>query len=302
MADQEHLDILKQGVVAWNAWRDANFYEQPNLTQSHLDGYDLTDADLREADLTEAHLTEADLEGAYLERSILDRANLQRAKLQGANLSWANLQGANLEGANLEGANLDRVKLIGARLVEANLSGAYLCVVHLGEANLSGANLSGADLLGTDFSLAVLSGANVSGALLDLTVFASLDLSEVQGLETVIHNGPSTIGIDTVIKSKGKIPEAFLLGCGVPQSFIDYIPALINAMQPIQYYSCFISYSTKDDAFARRLHERMRAEQLRVWYAPEDIQGGKKIIDQLDRAIQLHDRLLLVLSEHEHAE
>jgi hypothetical protein len=68
-------------------------------------------------------------------------------------------------------------------------------------------------------------------------------------------------------------------------------------MQPVQYQSCFISYSSKDDEFARRLHEKMRGEKLRVWFAPEDMQGGKKLIEQIDRAIQVNDRLLLVLSE-----
>jgi TIR domain len=129
------------------------------------------------------------------------------------------------------------------------------------------------------------------------TIFSDTDLSIVQGLDTVLHFGPSSIGIDTLYRSGGNIPEAFLRGCGVPDSFIEYIPALIGAIQPIQYHACFISYSTKDDAFARRLHERMRAEHLRVWFAPEDMQGGKKLHEEIDRAIQLHDRLLLVLSE-----
>ena len=62
--------------------------------------------------------------------------------------------------------------------------------------------------------------------------------------------------------------------------------------------SCFISYSHKDEGFARRLYDRMRGEKLRVWFAPEDMQGGQKLIEQIDRAIQVNDRLLLVLSEH----
>ena len=69
-------------------------------------------------------------------------------------------------------------------------------------------------------------------------------------------------------------------------------------MQPIQYQSCFISDSSQDEEFARRLHEKMRGEKLRVWFAPEDMQGGRKLIEQIDRAIQVNDRLLLVLSEH----
>jgi hypothetical protein len=41
----------------------------------------------------------------------------------------------------------------------------------------------------------------------------------------------------------------------------------------------------------------MRQAELRVWFAPENIRGGDKLYDQIDRAIQYHDRLLLVLSE-----
>jgi hypothetical protein len=41
----------------------------------------------------------------------------------------------------------------------------------------------------------------------------------------------------------------------------------------------------------------MRDEKLRVWFAPEEMKGGQKLGEQIERAIQLHDRLLLVLSE-----
>ena len=37
---------------------------------------------------------------------------------------------------------------------------------------------------------------------------------------------------------------------------------------------------------------------MRCWFAPHDIQGGRKIHEQIDEAIRLHDRLLLILSEH----
>jgi hypothetical protein len=60
---------------------------------------------------------------------------------------------------------------------------------------------------------------------------------------------------------------------------------------------CFISYSHQDEEFAQRLHGRLRQAGLRVWFAPEDVQGGKKLHHQIDDAIRLHDKLLLVLSE-----
>ena len=129
------------------------------------------------------------------------------------------------------------------------------------------------------------------------TCFADVDLSSAIGLETVHHSGPSTIGINTLFLSGGKIPETFLRGCGVPESVIANRYALTGAMEPIQFHSCFISYSTKDENFAKRLHARMVEEKLRVWFAPEDMKGGEKLHEQVDRAIQVHDRLLLVLSE-----
>jgi hypothetical protein len=116
-------------------------------------------------------------------------------------------------------------------------------------------------------------------------------------LETIIHTGPSTIGIDTLFKSNGKIPKVFLREAGVPEDFITEIPSLIAGIQPIQFHSCFISYSHQDEQFSRRLHSRMRDEKLRVWYAPEDMKGGRKLHEEIFSAIQIHDKLLLVLSE-----
>ncbi len=49
MANEEHLRILKQGVTAWNQWRE----DHPNEI-----------VDLYRADLTEANLSGADLSQA----------------------------------------------------------------------------------------------------------------------------------------------------------------------------------------------------------------------------------------------
>jgi hypothetical protein len=49
--------------------------------------------------------------------------------------------------------------------------------------------------------------------------------------------------------------------------------------------------------FADRLYSRLQEEQLRVWYAPEDMEPGKTIQHQIYEAIRLYDKLLLILSE-----
>lgn len=47
MADPEHLAILKQGVDAWNRWRQENPNTRPDLYRAHLIGAKLRRADLR---------------------------------------------------------------------------------------------------------------------------------------------------------------------------------------------------------------------------------------------------------------
>lgn len=214
------------------------------------------------------------------------------------NLSKATLRDIDLSGVNLKEANLRQVDFSLANLNEADLAGAKLGLANMSAASLNGADLREADLTWTNFNGAILENANLSGAELGFSIFSDTDLGNVAGLDSVIHYGPSSIGIDTLFRSGDKIPEAFLREAGVPEDFILQIPSLIDGVQPIQFHSSFISYSHQDEEFAQRLHSRMRSANLRVWFAREEMKGGRKLHEQIFSAIQLHDKLLLVLSEH----
>jgi uncharacterized protein YjbI with pentapeptide repeats len=52
MANQEHLDILKQGVETWVQWRLEHSEIRPDLNRADLSGAHLNLADLRSADPT----------------------------------------------------------------------------------------------------------------------------------------------------------------------------------------------------------------------------------------------------------
>ncbi|MFL5699652.1 MAG: toll/interleukin-1 receptor domain-containing protein [Ktedonobacteraceae bacterium] len=82
---------------------------------------------------------------------------------------------------------------------------------------------------------------------------------------------------------------------GYADPFITYIRSLIG--KPIDYYTCFISYSGKDEAFATRLHADLQQRGVRCWFAPEDMKIGDRIRDRIDQSIRLYDKLLLILSE-----
>jgi len=201
-----------------------------------------------------------------------------------------------LSGANLSGNRLNWVNFFGTNLSGAVLFNADLFAANLSSASLQRANLSRANLLFANFQSAELTSANFSLAGVGSTNFTGVDLSAVKGLEIVQHAGPSSVGIDTIYKSQGKTPEVFLRGCGVPDEFIAYIGSM--AARPIEYYSCFISYSTHDREFAERLHADLQGRGVRCWFAPHDMHGGAEIQEQIDQAIRLHDKVLLILSEH----
>lgn len=197
-------------------------------------------------------------------------------------------------------ARLDAAKMYGAELrqgnfAEASFRGSDLTVADLRGANLSGATFAGADLGGTNLAGAILAGTDFGEAIAWETVFGSVDLSTALGLDRIRHRGPSIVGIDTLYQSHGKIPEAFLRGCGVPEQFISYVRSLVGP--PVEFRSCFLSYSTQDQEFAEKLYADLQARGVRCWFAPQDVRSGLKLHEQINEAIELADRVLLVLSD-----
>jgi uncharacterized protein YjbI with pentapeptide repeats len=157
MANRDHVKTLRQGVDAWNAWRERKPLISPDLT-----GVDLSEANLGGENLSLANLSLADHIRAKLGGENLDSPI--RANLSGVNLSGANLRRANLSGADLRDASLGEANLSLANLGVADLSGADLCMADLSGATLGGANLTEADLTGADLSGADLRNASLGGA------------------------------------------------------------------------------------------------------------------------------------------
>ncbi len=301
MANQEQLDILRQGVKVWNAWRDETDEIRIDLSGADLDNAQLNDVLLHDAILNDIDLNNARLNGAQLSRAILSGAHLSGAHLINTKLTNADLTNADFLNAILFGSDFRGAHLNGAKLTNADLGGAHLDSANLSHANFTQADLTFADLRFANFQSAnlhntVLIHADLSNAEFDRTVVGNVYLGTTNGLEMARHNGPSSIGIDTIVRSDGKIPEIFLRGAGVPSSIIEAIPSLLGSLKPIDHYSCFISYSSKDDAFARRLYADLQSQNVRCWFAPEDLKWGDKIRTGIDEAIRIHDKLLLVLS------
>lgn len=160
MANEQHLNVLNEGVNAWNRWREQNPDIRPNLRRANLANRDLTGADLSNGDLDDAQLTSVNL----------TRANLNRADLHGANLGPTPLKRGE--------SSLTLTNLTDATLVEARLIGATLVYTKFIRADLTGAQLWDTNAFAADFFDATLVGAEITEARLHYTRFLEANLTD----------------------------------------------------------------------------------------------------------------------------
>jgi TIR domain/Pentapeptide repeats (8 copies) len=242
-----------------------------------------------------------DVWNRWREQSPHTMPSLIETDLSGLNLAGANLANADLGSCDMRGTSLRKAMLYQAEffrtdLRNADLRRADLRGAKLHQADLRDAELRGADLYRVDFIGTLLDGADLSEARCLTTAFSDVDLGKVVGLETIRHSGPSNIDVSTLLKSARYLPDAFLKGAGLQGPMIEYLKSMVEPA--IHFYSVFISHSTSDQRFANHLFDDLGAAGVRCWFSPHHVKGGQKINEQIDQAIRLYDRLLLILSEH----
>jgi hypothetical protein len=243
MANPEHVAKLKEGVKAWNAWREASA-ETPDLSG---------------------------------------------VKLHDVSLDLYNLQSADFSGAELEDVSFRLTDCHNCSFERATLARAIFSLTALNRSNFKDSVVTW-----TVFHLCALDESDFSTTNLFLNAFASVSLRDVRGLDAIGRVPQyNSIGIDTFFDSGG-LPESFLRESDVPEEFIQYAASLVG--KAIEHYSCFLSYSSKDDEFARRLYNDLQGKNIRTWYAPEDLKIGDRFRLRIDESIRIHDKLVLILS------
>lgn len=325
MADPQHVELAKRKTYAIARWREQHWRgrERLDLSGAYLSGArlpsadlsndDLSGADLTGADLRRADLSRANLRGTHLSRSSMGWANLRRADMQGVSLGRTDLTGSCMQGANLRGADLSYAELSFTDLRGADLTGADLTETNLSMADLTGACLGGARMTGTILDVANLTGVDLrraslvralldrslfSEVTLDLTLFADCDLSQILGLESVYHAGPSIIGLDSLARSRGLIPAVFLRQAGVAEPLIAVQKHL--ELPPGGYSRNLLINSVEDLEFVNRLQADLRLAGLACWQLSvddEEVHSNNGAAPPEQR-LTYYDHLLLVCSEH----
>jgi uncharacterized protein YjbI with pentapeptide repeats len=231
MADASHLNVLKQGVIAWNDWQGRNF---------RIDA-DLSEADLRERNLTGAIFFGVDFTKADLAHAILVRCNLKRTRFVGAKLTSVDFAEAMLGEADFSSADLSSAHNLTQEQVDSahgneatKLPEGIVFPTHwesyehalrsgvrtanewrklrpdsrldLSGMSFSGADLRGIDLRGCNMRRCAFVDADLSEANLGFSELggAVLDGASLRGtnFESAVLRGASLIGCTKLVQSQ----------------------------------------------------------------------------------------------------
>lgn len=319
MANPKHVAVVRAGTPELNAWRashrgvvldlggadlrrvDLSAERLPGshvLTATQPDGTLSAGFNHRPADLTLASLTGADLAGADLTDALLSRADFSRASLRGAclarsiateaslidtDISWSDLGWSTFTHANLTGAKLTRSDLTGANFSYTQFRDAMLSEVHFSEVRLRGATFAGAHLSRDNFS-----GTDLATAAWDGTIHSQRCYVDT----STLYRTASTLTQD---RAREREVESFLRRCGLEPEALELYRAQIG--QPVEYYSAFISYSRADREFATALYDALQVRGVQCWLDERALLPGDELYDEINRAIRLHDKVLLCCSE-----
>lgn len=270
MADSNQLNILRQGVDIWNAWRRKNISSEIDLERANLIG----------ANLDEVNLGGVNLQGANLREAKLKRSNLRQANLSGADLTEADLLESNLAGACLNDANLCRSWLHGAVFNHTSLIRADFLDAWTGETVFANTDLSQVlNLNKTQFSGPSIVGEDTiaqSKGKIPLVFLRGCGLNDIQ-IETAKLFSIS-ITNEEIVKIQYQIYD-------------------LRATHALQISPLFISYSHRDSPFVDTLDLALTRQGVRFWRDIHDATAGR-LETQIDLAIRHNPIVLLVLSKN----
>ena len=281
-----------------------------NYRGVQLSGEKLMAKNLRSACFIECDARGTDFSGSDLSGANFTRARCQKALFSGCALDTAQFGSSVLAGATFVKSELYDTNFHGADLNNCNFTRVFAKDSHFRGANLSRSQINHSLFIRSWFDGASFAGAHISHSALHHCEFAMTDftdgslwgvsfveanLSSVKGLASLRNVREVALDPRTLFSSGRFLPRSFLLGSGVPPLLVEYLPSLVA--DPIEFDSCFISYSTKDGACARTLRIELLEKGINAWLFEEDADWGRPVWTEIDNSIRMHDRVIVICSE-----
>ena len=184
MANQQHIEWLREGVEAWNNRRRTDWF-QPDLSGIKLDN------EVFSSCMFEFIPDDSIPDNKYMTQFQglnLNGADLSNTEIEAANFSDANLNGANLDGARLYFVTFRNATMQGVRLNRASISETYFQGAVLTRAKFEGTQWSGVDLSEADLADAQFSiDSNLLSVYVQDTDLTETDLAGITYLPAALR-------------------------------------------------------------------------------------------------------------------
>lgn len=292
MADPAAVRLLRAGHEQWNSGRTELLVKHGRIDLTNLEstdllltGYKFYQTDFSGSKLEHIRLNDCWAFECWFRECDLTRLNTANSSFSQCAFGKTQLVRAELHTSKFDTCDFDFANLSDALLQKCTFEGSSLFGTCLARAILDRVHFDDVDFTGAEFTESILAHLSVTRS----------DLGAAKDLDTARHARPSSIGIDTLVMSRGRLPLEFLRRTGMPDDLIEHESQRRTTAST--YQSCFISYSSDDETFARRLHQDLERAGIRTWFAPRDLKIGDPLRPAIDKSIGLHDKLLIVLSK-----
>ncbi len=274
MTKDEILNLFNSGEKNWNDWR-----------LSRTNYIDFSGIDFSNRDFSNYNLS-------YL---VFKKTNFNFS-----NLSCTNISNSIIIESNFVSCNFRHSALNGSRIESCNLNSSDLSDCNLDCSYLIYSTFNCAILCNSSFLRSVFLENSINDAFLGNSRFGNtslmrLDMSVTNGLDEIQFTGQCNIDFHTLQKSK--FSKTFLFKSGLPQNYINYLPDFIEP-EGIRLFPCFLSHSSKDKVFARKLYDALSAKGVLVWFDEKSLKPGDHLETSISKGISMYDKAILICSEN----
>jgi hypothetical protein len=236
------------------------------------------------------------------ENCCLDEAAFTHSVLIGTSFLSSSMRRCRFDTCTIDRSDFFRTSLTGSSLQSCSLDASCFLHADLSQCKIYATKFAGSLFGRTAFTVHTLLDADFGDSIVALPHrIAAVELQEIQATAYAMlsltesgEKGQADV-IRWLFDGLPRIVD-FLERGGVGTDWLLPLRNAISLASAAPKRSVFISYATEDQALVEQLVSVFERAGLDVWFAPHSMRGGRKLDDQLMRAVDARDRVVFVAS------
>jgi uncharacterized protein YjbI with pentapeptide repeats len=306
-------DIVKN-VLARYGRGERNFsrsdLSRQSISDCQFDAIVIAQSNFNESTLSNVTIVLGRLHGSDFQSAVFTRCTFISSQFQGCDFFGATFKECLIAGCYFNESFFGATKFDNCTIMNSALDGSVMFAADFTATNLDGFTFNGVEAA-TKKQIASMADSGVlpftessqqknsvdSASLINTITMLQVRRQSNADLQTVrFGNGEhysdyAARRLSTLASIEDFLRQTTMLTDEIERFLHDY-------KKVADVPSVFISYSFRDTAFVEMLQKHIGALGILVWFAPQKMQGGNTIADQLHEGLREADILILVVSNH----